>query len=121
CLVVGDLGPRAVAQDPLVDERKMADVQEVLDDARPARLHTIWPRPQDLVGRILEQLERRHVAGWVAEAHPDHAVADRRAVNLDAGFGWRRLLGMRGHEDAPSVGPISPAVIRAFEGAAFDD
>ena len=61
--VISDLRSCAVSKDPFVDERKMADVQEVLDDARSARLHPIWSSPQHLVGPIIEELEAGHVAG----------------------------------------------------------
>src|SRR2546427_12750289 len=55
--VVLDLRSRSVAQDPFMNEWEVTDVEEVLDNARPACPHRVWPREQHLVRGIVEQLE----------------------------------------------------------------
>src|SRR5438874_12092835 len=55
--VVGYLRALSVAEYPLVHERKMADVEEVLDYSRRARLHEVRARHHHIVRGVVEQLE----------------------------------------------------------------
>ena len=70
---------------------------------------------------LVEQVESRRRRFTAAEAHPDDSVCDRRAIDLNARLRRRRLLGMRRHQDAASIGSVSPAVIRALERCPADD
>src|SRR6266550_3144580 len=69
--VVLDLRPPSVAQDPLMNEWEVTDVEEVLDYARPACRHPVWPRDQHVIRRIVEQLELWDGLRAGAKTHPD--------------------------------------------------
>src|SRR5260370_22554611 len=73
-----DLGSRAVTQDSPMDEREMTDVKEILDNARPACPHAVWPRNQHPIRRIVKQLEPWDPAGAAAQTHPYDVIGRRR-------------------------------------------
>jgi hypothetical protein len=50
---------------------------------------------------------------WRVERHPDDAVFLLGVKNVGAGLERRRLIGMRGDEDALSEGVVGPMVIGA--------
>ena len=78
-----------------MNEREVADVEEVLDYARTARSHAVRPRDQHVIRRIVEQLEFRDPAGATAEAHPYDAIGFRRQKGIHPRlFRWN-LLGVR--------------------------
>src|ERR1700704_2774356 len=120
-LVILDLWPGSVAQNALMNERKVTDVEEVLDDARTACSHAVWTRDQHLIRRIIEQLEPWNLARAAAEVDPDDAIGFRRAKGRHARLFRRSLLRVGGHEHAPPVGSVGPSVIWAFESNAIDD
>src|SRR5713101_1405597 len=119
--VVLDLGSRAVTQDPLMNEREMTDVKEVLDNARPACPHVVWPRHQHPIPRIVEQLEPWDPAGAAAQIHPYDVIRRRRVKGGYLRLCRRDLLRVGRHEYAPPVLCICPAVIRALEPYAVDN
>jgi hypothetical protein len=104
-----------------VNERKVADVKKVLDDARRTCLHAVRPRDLHLICRIIEQLELWNSPGTASEADPDNAIGFHRAKCVHACLFRRNLLGVRRHEHAPPILAIRPAVIRTLEAAAADD
>src|SRR5713101_7985955 len=119
--VVLDLGSRAVAQDPLMNEREMTDVKEVLDNARPARPDAVRPRNQHPIRRILEQLELWDPASAAAETDPYDVIRRRRVKGGDLRLCRRDLLRVGRHEHTPPVRSIRPTVVRALEPHAVDD
>src|SRR5467141_1813718 len=119
--VILDLRTRSVAQYPLVPEGEMTDVQEVLDNARPACLYAVWPRHQHAIRRIVEQLESWDLASPAAEAHPYDPMSRGRVKCGHLCLCRRSLLRVGGHEHAAPVRGVCPTVIRALEPHAVDN
>src|SRR6267378_760690 len=119
--VVLDLWPRSGAQDPLMNERKVTDVEEVLDYARPACRHSVWPRDQHVIRRIVEQIELWDGVSAGAKTHPDDAIGLCRVIGDHPRLRGRRLLGVGRHEHALPIRSVSPTVVRALNPNAVDD
>ena len=120
-LVVLDLGPRPVAEDPLVHEGKVPDIEKVLDHARTTGVHAVRSGPQQLVRGIAHELERRNLGRPAAQRRPDDPMRFPRVKGRHPRLCRRLLLRMSGHQHAAPVGCIRPAVIGALEAHAVDD
>src|SRR5260370_30242045 len=109
--VVLDLGSRAVAQDPLMNEREMTDVKEVLHYARPACPHAIWPRDQHPIRRIVQQLEPWDPWSAAAEIHPYDAACLRRMTGSDLRLCRRSPLGVGWPQHSPPLHSICTTLL----------
>ena len=118
-LIVGDLGPFGRAQDILVDERKVGDVEKVLDDAGAARVDHVRAAKKVAETAIVPLGKGRHIVRRVAEADQP-TIALEGAIGLDAGLARRRRVGQRRDADALPVRIIDPAVIGALQRTTID-
>src|ERR1700730_6785613 len=78
--VVLDLRSGSVAQDPLMNEREVTNVEEVLDNSRRTCPHSVWPRHQHGMRRIVEQLEPWDLVSAAAKTHPYDAIGLRGVI-----------------------------------------
>src|SRR5260370_30463945 len=99
----------------------MTDIQEVLDNARPACSNAVGPREQHFISRIIEQCEPWDPTTAAAETHPDDVISRSRAKGGDARLSPRSLLGVGRHHHAPPVRSISPTAIRSLVPPAAHD
>jgi hypothetical protein len=110
--VVADLGSRGIAQVACMDERKMSDVQKILD-------HTRAPQPPSgtndrPIRRTSERVRR------IAETNPDPVVLFFYRIDCGSGSRGGRLIRMSGNANALSRAAVFPSVIGTREAIAGD-
>ena len=129
-LEVGDLGLVAVAERSGVHERRVGDVDGVLQHAVVVGLplEGAADGPAALAARLghglqaVEGRQRRPLGlGGVTEEDPHEAVALHARVRVDAGLAGDRHVGpVGGDPHAAAVAVVRPAVVRALQAAVGD-
>ena len=114
-------GPVRVAEQARVHPREVAEVGEVLHLAGRVAGPPVWARGEHRPGAVLQFGHLGQRPARLVQGHPDQPVpflaVERRDLRL--GRHPARVLELR-DSDAPAVGPVPPAVVRADQLVAVD-
>src|SRR3954466_13565403 len=98
----------------------MGDVEEILDDAWPARLDRVGAAPQLAKIRIVPLRKRRDVVRGLTPADPHEAVAlDRTVGGGSRLLRWQHIR-LGGDAHALAVRTIHPTVVGAAQRTTLD-
>src|SRR5260370_7940216 len=93
-----------------MNEWEMTDIEEVLDNARPACPNSVGPREQHFIRWIIEQREPWDPTTAAAETHPDDVISRSGAKGGDARLGRRNRLGGGRHHSPPPLPSVNPTM-----------